>query len=107
MSEDQPSSPADHPQAAARPAVTAYPPPKPRRRRVKWLLRVTLALVVLLVLVAIVVQAVLMSDLPRSIVVSALQKALNVKVEAQTVRAGWWGRTHVGGVKMTIPLDNG
>lgn len=60
----------------------------------------------MLVLVVVAIQAVLWSDIPRNLVLAALQKTLGVKVEAKSVQTGWWGDTRVDDVTMTIPLED-
>jgi len=84
-------------------ASSADAPSHPRRRR-RWL-RWLIVLAVLLLLIIVAVQAVLWSSIPKSLVIDALQKALGVKVEAETVATGWWGSTRVENVAMTIPLE--
>lgn len=91
---------------SADPSSQPEPTRAPRRRKRRWLLRIAVSLVVLLLLIIVGIQAILWSDLPRNLILPALQKTLGVKVEADSVRAGWWGDTVVENVRMTIPLED-
>jgi hypothetical protein len=84
--------------------VVCKPPPGRGRRR---LLRFLVVLALLLLVGVVGVMAVLASDIPKSILIDALQKALGMRVDATSVSAGFFGHTTVDGVKLTIPLDDG
>ncbi len=70
----------------------------------RWTLRVSLAVLGLLVVGAVTVQAVLMTDVPKRIVLGQLQKQLGLKVSAATLRTGWGGTTNLSNVTLALPL---
>ena len=98
MSESsEPTSATDEP--------TPSPARKPRRRRRRFLRFLVILAIVFIVVIA-AIQVVLWSDIPKNLVLAALQKTLGVKVEAKAVQTGWWGNTRVDDVTMTIPLED-
>jgi hypothetical protein len=70
----------------------------------RWTLRLSLALLALLVVATVTVQAVLMTDLPKRIVLGQIQKQLGLKVAAASLRTGWTGNTALRGVTLSLPL---
>ena len=80
--------------------------PRPRRRLRRILIRLAAALIVALALAAGAVQLALHSDLPRRIVISELEKELGLRVEIDSVRTGWSGRTAIEGLRLWLPLDD-
>jgi hypothetical protein len=85
-------------------STTASPQPPARRRRGRRLLRWGIALAVLLLIAAVAIQFVLWSDYPRQLIVRQLQNQLGVRVELAEVRTGWFGRTQLRDLKLTMPL---
>src|SRR5579884_945992 len=76
--------------------------PHPVRR---WTMRILLSLLVLLVLVALVIQVVLWTSVPKSLVVSEVEKSMGLRMGAEGVSTGWLGHTTLRGVKLALPLS--
>lgn len=70
----------------------------------KWLLRLTVALVTLLIVGVVTVQIVLNTDIPRQIVVAQLENKLRLRVTAKSLSTGWLGNTELRDVTMSLPL---
>ncbi len=69
----------------------------------RWL-RVLLAIVALLVLLVIAAQIAFLTDLPRNLVVDAVQKQLGLRLSAQSLSTGFFGHTTLDDVTLTLPL---
>ncbi len=81
------------------------PPVKTKRKRWRHgALGAFLALVILLFLALGAGQIVLSTDLPRNLIVKAVEKSLALKMSARDVRAGWLGSTDMYDVTFTLPL---
>jgi len=72
----------------------------------RWLIRLTLAAVVLGLVLAGVVQAVLWSSLPRRIVASQLEAQTGLAVDLEGLTTGWGGTTRVEGLSVRLPLSD-
>ncbi|HSZ59850.1 MAG TPA: hypothetical protein VK797_29680 [Tepidisphaeraceae bacterium] len=87
----------------------AQPPPeakKLRRRPLRrWLWRITAFVIGLALVLAIFFQIVLWTGLPRSIVVSIVEKGLGVRMAATGLSTGWLGHTTLHGVRLALPLS--
>src|SRR5688500_4852969 len=70
----------------------------------RWSIRILIALLVLLVVVIGVTQAVLWTDVPQRIVLAQVQKQLGLRMDAESVTTGWFGRTDLNNVTMSLPL---
>jgi hypothetical protein len=77
----------------------------PRRPLRRWLWRISVFLVGLTVVLAIFFQIVLWTGLPRSIVVSIVEKGLGVRMGVTSLSTGWLGHTTLRGVKLALPLS--
>lgn len=98
-----PNAPAPAPAAEQRDQPA--PPPAPRRhRKRRFVLRALLVIALLLILAVVAIQVVLMTALPRSLVIGAIQQQLGLRMEAATLRAGWFGNTSLTDVKIGLPL---
>src|SRR5579863_2662768 len=93
--------------AAEQPAAAPQPqaPGPPRRRLRRWLWRIAVFLIGTALLVGIVIQLVLWTGLPKSIVVSQVEKGLGLRMGAASVSSGWLGHTTLHGVKLALPLS--
>ncbi len=76
---------------------------KPRKRR-RWLRRIIVAVLLVLVLAIGAGQFILWSDFPRSLVVSTLERQLGLRIEARSLSTGWFGRTTLRDVTAALPL---
>src|SRR3954462_8395775 len=72
----------------------------------RWSLRILIALAVLLLLAAIGLQVAFRTDMPRKLVLAAVQRALTLRVEAQSLSTGWSGHTVRENVKLSLPLES-
>lgn len=81
------------------------PPARPHRAR-RWLVRILIFVVGVVLLVGIVVQLVLATSLPKSIVVGQVEKGFGLRMGATDVSTGWFGRTTLKGVKLALPLSD-
>ncbi|MGH7214333.1 MAG: hypothetical protein ACREIT_06175, partial [Tepidisphaeraceae bacterium] len=88
---------------SAEPSSPSSKRPAPRRKR-HWLWRTLFALLILLVVLVVVVQVVLRGDTPRRVVVAQVQNALGVRMTARSVDTGWFGRTTLRDVTLSLPL---
>src|SRR5687768_17830414 len=70
----------------------------------RWSIRILIALLVLLIVVIGVTQAVLWTDVPQRIVLAQVQKQLGLRMEAKSVTTGWFGRTDLKDVTLSLPL---
>jgi len=76
------------------------------RRALRRAAKLLIVLVILGVVVVIAVRVVLASDLPRRIVVDALQESTGLEVQAASLRTGWSGRAELRDVVLRLPLDS-
>ncbi|MDP9172939.1 MAG: AsmA family protein [Planctomycetota bacterium] len=72
-----------------------------RRRRVRI---IALILLMLFLLVAIAIQIILWTDLPRNLVVSAVENQLGLRMTARSLSTGWLGNTELRDVTISLPL---
>src|SRR5579871_6006227 len=79
---------------------------KPRSRLRKWAVRIGIFVVGVILLVGIVIQAVLWTGLPKSIIVSQVEKGLGLRIAVNSVSTGWLGNTSLHGVKLALPLSD-
>ena len=70
----------------------------------RWLLRISITLLILLILAIIAVQVVLTTNLPRDLVLGEVQKTLGLQIGAESLGTGWWGRTSLHNVTLSLPL---
>jgi hypothetical protein len=70
----------------------------------RWIARILITLVVLLLIAAAGIQAVLWSDWPRREVITRLQQETGLVIEAGSMRPGWFGRTVLKDVSVRLPL---
>lgn len=70
----------------------------------RWVGRIGLVVLALLVLVVVTIQVVLWTNLPKSIVIGQLEKQLGLRASASSVSAGWFGNTTLRDVKLSLPL---
>lgn len=78
--------------------------PVPRRRR--WIRRIVLTFIGLIIVLAAVVQAVLWSAIPKRIAIAQIQNLTSARTSIDSVSVSWFGHTTVRGVKLTLPLDD-
>lgn len=71
------------------------------RRFIRYILLPAVALIVLLV---IAVQIVLWTDLPRQIVLPGVERAIGLRLEAESMSIGWTGHTTLRDVRVALPL---
>src|SRR4051812_25670908 len=64
---------------------------RPQQKKRHWLRNTLIVVAALILLLIIAVEVVFHTDLPRSILLKALEKSLGVKAEAASVSTGWWG----------------
>jgi hypothetical protein len=82
-------------------AATARLKRRPPRR---WIKRLVVLAVVLLVLIVGVVQIILATGLPRKMVLRMLEQQLGLRVGARTLATGWGGHSTLDDVTLTLPL---
>ena len=70
----------------------------------RWLLRLSITLLILLILAIVAVQVVLTTNLPRDLVLGEVQKTLGLQIGAESLGTGWWGRTSLHNVTLSLPL---
>ena len=75
------------------------------RRRWRWVRRGLLLLAVLVVVIIVIVQIILWTPLPRHIVIPIIERQLGLRVEADSLSAGWFGTTVLRDVKIGLPLS--
>src|SRR6478672_7748871 len=78
---------------------------KPPSRLWKWLRRITIFVVGVVLVVGVVVQIILWTGIPKRIVVSQVEKGLGLRLGVESVSTGWFGRTNLHGVKIALPLS--
>jgi len=69
-------------------------------------LKTTLALAILLVMAALVSYVLLLTALPGRWILDAADDASGLHVTAESFSVGWFGRTRIRNVKVTLPLSN-
>lgn len=84
-------------------------PDEPRRtaktaRRRPWWAKLMIGVAVLLLLFIAAVQVVLWTDLPRTLVIDAVQKQLGLRASASSLSTGWFGNTTLRDVKLGLPM---
>ena len=79
------------------------PATEPRKRRT-WLRRIVVALLLVLVLAIGAGQFILWSNFPRDLVVRTLERQLGLRIGAQALSTGWFGRTTLRDVTAALPL---
>lgn len=89
--------------------MAAEQPTSSRRRRrfLRAAAAAAIALVILAGAIVVAVQIVLSTDLPRRLVVDALEKSTGLEVEAASLTTGWTGRAVLKDVVFRLPLDKG
>jgi hypothetical protein len=83
--------------------------PEARRRRHgwrRWLFRAAIALVGLFLLIFVVGEIIFATNLPRNLVVPAVEKTLGLKLTVKSLSTGWLGNTSLGDVTLTLPLSD-
>jgi hypothetical protein len=88
---------------------TSSPPPgaKPRKSPWKrWTFRLGVGLVILLAIVLACGQIIFSTDIPRDIVVRAVEKSLGLRVTAKSLSTGWLGRSTMHDVTFSLPLSD-
>jgi hypothetical protein len=80
------------------------PPPRASHRARRWTVRIILAVAILFVLLVVAAQLILWTDLPRKLVINAVQKQLGLAVSAKSLSTGWLGHTTLYDVTLTLPL---
>jgi hypothetical protein len=71
----------------------------------RWIFRIILMVVALVVLLVAAVQVVLWSDFPRGLILSALQEETGLRIEADVIRTGWAGETRFENLTVALPLE--
>ena len=70
----------------------------------RWTRRILLGLIIVIAVVLITVQIVLWTDYPRRLVLQLVQQQLGLRVEANSMSTGWFGRTTLHDVRLSLPL---
>src|SRR5437763_701229 len=70
----------------------------------RWIRRILLGLLLVILLVIATTQVVLLSDYPRRLVVGLVQRQLGLRVQATALSTGWFGHTTLRDVKLSLPL---
>jgi hypothetical protein len=73
----------------------------------KWLIRISLSLLILVIAVVAIVQAVLWSPLPKRIVTQQIEKELGLRISCDSLRTGWLGKSELTNVSLGLPLSPG
>jgi hypothetical protein len=73
----------------------------------RWVLRIFIGLVILIVVVIAAVQVVLWTPLPRRIAIQQVEKILGLRISAQSLSISWLGRTELRDVSLGLPLGTG
>ncbi len=72
----------------------------------RWTLRVAVVLGILIILILIAAQIIFSTNLPRNLVVNALQKQLGLRITVHSLSTGWLGHTTLHDVAITLPLSD-
>jgi hypothetical protein len=70
----------------------------------RWLLRIFVTFIILLIVGIITVQIVLSTSVPRNLVLGQVQKALGLRISAESLSTGWWGDSSLHNVTLSLPL---
>src|SRR6185312_9924306 len=87
------------------PPAPASPEPRRRHRLRRWILRLVLTALVLIIIAFIAVEIVLQTTYPASIVVGQVEKGFGLRMGVTSVSTGWLGHTSMKGVKLALPLS--
>lgn len=71
----------------------------------RWLIRIFLFVLALIALAAVTVQIVLWTNLPRSIAVNQIEKAMGLRIDVSALSTGWLGHTTMRRVRLALPLS--
>ncbi len=74
----------------------------------KWVVRISLGVVALLVLIVVIVQIILWTSLPKSIVVAQIEQQLGLRISTKSLSTGstgWLGHTTLSDVSLDLPLS--
>jgi hypothetical protein len=96
--------PAATPSTSAAPATSASPAAPPPRRKRHWFRRFFFAIVILSAIVFIAGQIIFSTNLPRNLVINALEKQFGLNISAQSLSTGWLGNTTLKDVTLSLPL---
>lgn len=72
----------------------------------RWLKRLTILAVVLLVGVLVTAHLVLRSDLPRTIVLDVLREQTGLRIDASQFQTSWFGRTTIVDLSIGLPMQD-
>ncbi len=72
----------------------------------RWIIGITVCLLVFAVLAAALTQIVLLTDLPRRLILQAVADQTGLNVQANAVSVRWGGRTTVREATVSMPLDD-
>jgi hypothetical protein len=72
--------------------------------RRRWIRRIVWGSLIAIALLVIAVQVTFWTDYPRRLVLSLVQRELGLRVEARTLSTGWFGRTTLTDVRLSLPL---
>lgn len=70
----------------------------------RWIKRILITLVIVLLIAVAAIQAVLWSDWPRREALARLQHETGLVIDAKSIRTGWFGRTVLRDVSVRLPL---
>ena len=89
------------------PRADEQTPPRPRRSwRRRWIPRLLVAIVTILLIVFVITEIVLRSTIPRQIVIAQVEKTLGLRVTAASLTTGWLGHTTLRNVQVSLPLSD-
>ncbi|MFI4855263.1 MAG: hypothetical protein ACIAQF_09855 [Phycisphaerales bacterium JB065] len=71
----------------------------------RWIIRIFVGLVILLIAVVITAHVILRSDLPRQIVLDTLREKTGLRVEASSLEVSWTGRSVLHDLEIGLPLE--
>ncbi len=71
----------------------------------RWTFRILAGIAILLLLIIVTVQIVLWTPLPRRIAVEQIEKALGLRISANSLSISWWGKTQLRDVSLGLPLS--
>src|SRR5579862_4890957 len=94
-------APVAHPEISARSEAKVR---RPRSRAWRWIRRIVLFLIGLVVAIAVFLQIILWTDIPRKLIAQKLQTALGLRVSAPSIHIGWSGQTTLEHVEISLPL---
>jgi hypothetical protein len=78
--------------------------PYPRFFSARLLRRVLIGLLALLVLAFVAIEIILSTDLPRNLVINAVERQLGLRITAKSLSTGFFGHTTLEDVTATLPL---